>query len=435
DPCFKWVKICFKPYGTKYVKNKFEKLTPPGSRSRSVAGSVTYLFFHCHRSLNKSRSKPYCGRRARREGAAGGVGSDCRHRRTPPAAGVGRPRGPVCHRRQPQGPGPLTLRKPAAAVRGGPARLRNRACRAVTPPHGRPRSRPGPGSRGRLPRSARPIEASRDVPRARPRGALSRSRERRALSVPSRTPPRWWVPPPGPAAAASRSSTGPRPGTSGRGRGDAFPSPRPAQGAAGRVLRGGCPGFPSAGPSHHGARPRRRRGATWTGGGRRVGLPAAARVAHSRSLAFPQPSRLRKTRKLRGHVSHGHGRVGKHRKHPGGRGNAGGMHHHRINFDKYHPGYFGKVGMRHYHLKRNQKFCPTVNLDKLWTLVSEQTRLNYAKNEAGLAPVIDVVRSGYYKVLGKGKLPKQPVIVKAKFFSRRAEEKIKEVGGACVLVA
>ncbi|XP_054999370.1 60S ribosomal protein L27a [Sorex araneus] len=147
------------------------------------------------------------------------------------------------------------------------------------------------------------------------------------------------------------------------------------------------------------------------------------------------PSRLRKTRKLRGHVSHGHGRIGKHRKHPGGRGNAGGMHHHRINFDKYHPGYFGKVGMRHYHLKRNQSFCPTVNLDKLWTLVSEQTRVNAAKNKTGAAPIIDVVRSGYYKVLGKGKLPKQPVIVKAKFFSRRAEEKIKKVGGACVLVA
>ncbi|MXQ94251.1 hypothetical protein E5288_WYG007315 [Bos mutus] len=147
------------------------------------------------------------------------------------------------------------------------------------------------------------------------------------------------------------------------------------------------------------------------------------------------PSRLRKTRKLRGHVSHGHGRIGKHRKHPGGRGNAGGMHHHRINFDKYHPGYFGKVGMRHYHLKRNQSFCPTVNLDKLWTLVSEQTRVNAAKNKTGAAPIIDVVRSGYYKVLGKGKLPKQPVIVKAKFFSRRAEEKIKGVGGACVLVA
>jgi ribosomal protein L15 len=44
----------------------------------------------------------------------------------------------------------------------------------------------------------------------------------------------------------------------------------------------------------------------------------------------------------RGHVSAGHGRVGKHRKHPGGRGLAGGQHHHRTNMDKYHPGYFGK---------------------------------------------------------------------------------------------
>ncbi|XP_030050478.1 60S ribosomal protein L27a-like [Microcaecilia unicolor] len=142
---------------------------------------------------------------------------------------------------------------------------------------------------------------------------------------------------------------------------------------------------------------------------------------------------LRKTRKLRGHVSHGHGQISKHRKHPGGRGNAGGLHHHRINFDKYHPGYFGNVGMRHLHLKKNQYFCPTINLDKLWTLVSEQTSLNAAKN--GPAPIVDAVHLGYYKVLGKGELPKQPVIVKVKFFSRRAEEKIKGVGGAYVLMA
>nr|XP_042138031.1 60S ribosomal protein L27a-like [Peromyscus maniculatus bairdii] len=120
------------------------------------------------------------------------------------------------------------------------------------------------------------------------------------------------------------------------------------------------------------------------------------------------PSRLRKTQKFQGHVSHGHshGRIGKHRKHPGGHRDAGGMHHRRIDFDKYHPGCFGKVGMSHYHLKRNQSFCPTVNLDTLWTLVSEQTRVNAAKNKTGAAPIIDVVRSGYYKVLGKGKLPK-----------------------------
>merc|ERR1719193_1903926 len=77
----------------------------------------------------------------------------------------------------------------------------------------------------------------------------------------------------------------------------------------------------------------------------------------------------KKTRKLRGHVSHGHGRIGKHSKHPGGRENAGGQHHHRINFDKYHPGSFGKVGMRTYHLKRNKLHCPIVNLDKLVSLL------------------------------------------------------------------
>uniref|UniRef100_F7FP59 Large ribosomal subunit protein uL15 n=1 Tax=Ornithorhynchus anatinus TaxID=9258 RepID=F7FP59_ORNAN len=87
--------------------------------------------------------------------------------------------------------------------------------------------------------------------------------------------------------------------------------------------------------------------------------------------------------------------------------------------------------MRHFHLK-NQSYCPTVNLGKLWTLVSEQTRVSAAKKKPGVAPIIDVVRS---VKMGKGKLPKQPVIVKAKFFSRRAEEKIKGVGGACVLVA
>merc|ERR1712189_136658 len=141
----------------------------------------------------------------------------------------------------------------------------------------------------------------------------------------------------------------------------------------------------------------------------------------------------KKTRKLRGHVSHGHGRVGKHRKHPGGR-NAGGQHHHRILFDKYHPGYFGKVGMRFFHKTMNKFHCPTINLDKIWSLVSEQTQKNYA-NKEDKAPVIDVVQAGYYKVLGKGILPKQPVIVKAKFFSRKAEEKIKAVGGACVLMA
>lgn len=118
--------------------------------------------------------------------------------------------------------------------------------------------------------------------------------------------------------------------------------------------------------------------------------------------------------------------TGKHRKHPGGRGKAGGQHHHRTLFDKYHPGYFGKVGMRHYHLLRNASFRPVVNIDKLWTLVTEEQK---AAATGDKVPIIDTLAAGYGKVLGKGRLPQVPVIVKARWVSALAEKKIKEAGG------
>lgn len=145
------------------------------------------------------------------------------------------------------------------------------------------------------------------------------------------------------------------------------------------------------------------------------------------------PTRLHKSRNKRGHVSCGHGRVGKHRKHPGGRGNAGGQHHHRILMDKYHPGYFGKVGMRHFHVLKNRKYTPTLNLDKLFSAAGEGV-YEAAKNGGGKAPVIDLTSLGYFKLLGNGQIT-VPVIVKAKYFSKLAEKKIKEAGGACLLSA
>ena len=90
--------------------------------------------------------------------------------------------------------------------------------------------------------------------------------------------------------------------------------------------------------------------------------------------------------------------------------------------------------MRHYHLKRNKIFCPTLNLDQLWTLVSDETRKKY-QNDKEKAPVIDVGKAGYFKVLGRGRLPNQKVVVKAKYFSKTAERRIVAVGGACVLTA
>ncbi|KXN74869.1 putative 60S ribosomal protein L27A [Conidiobolus coronatus NRRL 28638] len=144
------------------------------------------------------------------------------------------------------------------------------------------------------------------------------------------------------------------------------------------------------------------------------------------------PTRLHHNRKKRGHVSAGHGRVGKHRKHPGGRGLAGGQHHHRINMDKYHPGYFGKVGMRHFHLTNNKYWRPVVNVEKLASLVPEEVKAKVAGKE--VVPVIDTLKLGYGKVLARGRI-NSAAIVKARFVSRRAENKIKEQGGAVVLIA
>ncbi|XP_075261768.1 large ribosomal subunit protein uL15-like [Convolutriloba macropyga] len=145
-------------------------------------------------------------------------------------------------------------------------------------------------------------------------------------------------------------------------------------------------------------------------------------------------NRQKKCRKMRGHVSHGHGRIGKHRKHPGGRGMAGGQHHHRILMDKFHPGYFGKVGMRNFHLKKNPRHCPTVNIDQLWSLVPEEDKKACEGNKK--APVVNVLNHGYFKVLGTGMVPSRtPMIVKARFFSKTAEQKIKKAGGACIVTA
>ena len=131
---------------------------------------------------------------------------------------------------------------------------------------------------------------------------------------------------------------------------------------------------------------------------------------------------------MRGHVSMGHGRIGKHRKHPSGRGNAGGLHHHRILMDKFHPGYFGKVGMRTIHYKKNANWCPTVNLDTLSTFLTPE---QLASSEV---PTVDVGVHGFFKVLGRGSLSR-PMNIKARLFSTKAEERIKKQGGKTVLAA
>jgi ribosomal protein L15 len=91
--------------------------------------------------------------------------------------------------------------------------------------------------------------------------------------------------------------------------------------------------------------------------------------------------------------------------------------------------------MRYFH-KTQQKFWkPVVNLDKLWSLIPAEKRDEYLAKKSDKAPVLDLTSLGYAKVLGKGRLPEVPIVVRARYVSKEAEKKIKEAGGIVQLVA
>jgi large subunit ribosomal protein L27Ae len=92
--------------------------------------------------------------------------------------------------------------------------------------------------------------------------------------------------------------------------------------------------------------------------------------------------------------------------------------------------------MRHFHLVKNRSFRPVANLDQLWHLIGEQKLADaQAGKFKGQAIVVDMTDHGIYKLLGKGRIPKVPLVVKARYFSSLAERKIKEAGGVCELTA
>merc|ERR1712146_108127 len=145
----------------------------------------------------------------------------------------------------------------------------------------------------------------------------------------------------------------------------------------------------------------------------------------------------KKTRKHRGHVSHGHGRLE----------STASMRvavvtlvaNTTIVLSWTNTTRVTREG-RHASFPQDQEYVslPHGESRPHLDLVPAEVREEYAKPEVaaqGKVPVIDVTKSGFFKVLGKGRLPAQPVIVKAKFFSKSAEKKIKDVGGACVPTA
>ncbi|KAL8496575.1 hypothetical protein ACS0TY_020316 [Phlomoides rotata] len=80
--------------------------------------------------------------------------------------------------------------------------------------------------------------------------------------------------------------------------------------------------------------------------------------------------------------------------------------------------------MRYFYKVINKLFCPTVNIDRLWSLAPQEVKDN--------ALLIDFTHIMYFWVLGKGLLP---TVVKVKLISKNVEKNSKKVGGAVVLNA
>ena len=99
---------------------------------------------------------------------------------------------------------------------------------------------------------------------------------------------------------------------------------------------------------------------------------------------------------------------------------------------KFHPGFLERKGSKNYHVAANTKFVSTVNVDELWALVPEETRLHYKENPSKL-PMIDCNKHGIFKVLGKGLPPVQKVAIRARWFSKKAVDKIEAAGGVAVI--
>ncbi|MEM5853278.1 MAG: uL15m family ribosomal protein [Candidatus Aenigmatarchaeota archaeon] len=127
----------------------------------------------------------------------------------------------------------------------------------------------------------------------------------------------------------------------------------------------------------------------------------------------------KKHRKFRGrrtyHGSHKKARGGGSR---GGRGKAG-YHKHKWSYVvKYEPNHFGKTGFVPIRKKR----IKSINLEELERIAEERN-----------LEEIDLRELGFDKLLGKGNISR-PLTVKARFFSKKAIEKIEKVGGKVLKV-
>jgi large subunit ribosomal protein L15 len=137
--------------------------------------------------------------------------------------------------------------------------------------------------------------------------------------------------------------------------------------------------------------------------------------------------REKRSRKLRGSRYMGYG--GTQHRGSGQRGGFGkaGLHKHKWSYIlKYDKEYFGKHGFK--APKSIKEIDKTINLREIEEIINKG-KISGTEKDGRI--VIDVTQFGYTKVLGAGRVTKS-IIVKARSFSEKAVEKIREAGGEAV---
>ncbi|MEM3079486.1 MAG: uL15 family ribosomal protein [Thermoproteota archaeon] len=134
------------------------------------------------------------------------------------------------------------------------------------------------------------------------------------------------------------------------------------------------------------------------------------------------PTRLRKTRRMRGSRTHGWGTSGQHRKSGmrGGHGRAGWCKHKWTYTVKYDLARIGKKGFTSTSSTRKPS---TINLTGL-----EELAERFGVPGEGGKITVDLDKLGFRKLLGEGSVSK-PYLVRVLQCSGKAREKIAQAGG------
>ena len=140
-------------------------------------------------------------------------------------------------------------------------------------------------------------------------------------------------------------------------------------------------------------------------------------------------NRTKKVRKLRGSRTYGWGHPKKHRGagSRGGVGNAGRgkKGQQRMSWVNKYGTRIGSVG---FNIPVAVKLIPTtINLSEIEKNMDNYLKNKFATKENGKIS-LDATKLGYDKILGSGKLT-MSISIKAKSFSKKAEEKIKKLNG------